>query len=239
MKNILYIGNDNWYGQLHHLTTGLKDQVNIVKVFTQKIASKVQEHCSLLNIPYETSNINEKDLEEILSYGADFALVFGTPHLIKKSLLDALTFIGSHPTPLPERRGRHPVIYTILEGCRQSAATLFFLREGADDGDIIYQAGFDIDERETSTTLLKKLNSVYSLMLDQLLTNWPDVPRIPQDHSKATYRGKRIEEDNEIKPDMSDEEIEILIRALQFPYPNAYIVKNGEKIPITKIEDLQ
>ena len=52
--------------------------------------------------------------------------------------------LGYHPTKLPANRGRHPLIWSLVLGLKQSASTFFFLDQDADSGDIISQKDFEI-----------------------------------------------------------------------------------------------
>ena len=74
-------------------------------------------------------------------------------------------------------------------------------------------------------------------MINQLLKNYPDIPKIIQDETKATYKPKRNPEDGEVNLNMKADEIDRYVRALQGPYPPAYIINNhGEKIYLLKIK---
>ena len=47
--------------------------------------------------------------------------------------------MGYHPAELPYNRGRHPIIWALALGLKSTASTFFYMKEGADDGDIISQ----------------------------------------------------------------------------------------------------
>jgi len=65
--------------------------------------------------------------------------------LLKKELLSLPPngVLGYHPAKLPQNRGRHPLIWSLVLGLEESASTFYFMDEGADSGDILSQKDFE------------------------------------------------------------------------------------------------
>ncbi len=189
---------------------------------------------------YEIKNINEeKELLEKLS--PDYVMVCGWRQIISKDILQLqkMKFIGFHPTPLPEGRGPAPIINTILKGMRESALTLFYMTEGLDDGDIIFQKRFDIAETDHAMDVYKKIISIGKENIMNILEGLRNNSLIEkkQDASKASTFQKPSLKDNKI--DAGQESIEDIyrkIKALSKPYRGAYIEQDGKKLIIWRAE---
>jgi methionyl-tRNA formyltransferase len=192
------------------------------------------------NVPvYLTKNINDPDnIEALRSLRPDVIFVFGWSQLISKPILDIprLGCIGTHPALLPKNRGRHPLIWTLVEGLSESGLTFFYIDEGADSGDILWQRSFEIALEDDASTLYEKIKVLASQALREFLPQLHQgtIPRIPQDHSQATYWRKRTEKDGEIQWDAPTMTIYNLIRALTHPYVGAHTYLAGEKTLIWK-----
>lgn len=123
--------------------------------------------------------------------------------------------------------------WAIINGEKETGVTMFYIAEEVDSGEIIAQKTIAIDIKDNAKTLDKKLTLLYMELLEE---NLPFIaankaPRIPQDHSQATYTCKRIPEDGLIEWSKSTYEIYNLIRGLTDPYPGAYtFVKSGSHI---------
>jgi len=131
--------------------------------------------------------------------------------------------VGFHPTLLPEGRGRAPVAWTILLGAR-AAANLFYLTDEPDAGDIIVQREVPVRPDDYSEDLIERTNRVLAETILDLAPRIRagDIPRTPQDQSKATYYPKRTPADGLIDWSATTEQIYRLIRAAGRPYPGAF-----------------
>jgi methionyl-tRNA formyltransferase len=190
------------------------------------------------NIPIiEASNINNPEtIEKIKSFEPDYMFVIGWSQILNKEVLaiPSKGSIGYHPAPLPKNRGRAVIPWAILQGEKETGSTLFWLDEGVDSGDILLQKIFPVDFNETATTLYEKhLKVLKELLLEalSLLINGK-APRIPQDHTKATYCAKRTPADGYINWDLPAKHIWTLIRAVTEPYPGAFTFYKGKKLII-------
>jgi methionyl-tRNA formyltransferase len=131
---------------------------NIVGVCTKELSKINSDFADLVplcqenQIPYRlVTDINSREnLEWIGNLNPDIIFCFGWSSLIKKELLELapMGIVGYHPAKLPENRGRHPLIWALFLGMKQSASTFFFMDEGADSGDILSQVDFEINIRE-------------------------------------------------------------------------------------------
>ena len=182
-------------------------------------------------------NINTpKWIEKIRSYNPDIILSCYYRNLVKQEILD-IPKIGAfnlHGSLLPKYRGRCPVNWQILNGEKKAGVTLHYMVVKADAGDIVGQKEVTIDEEDTAVTLFKKLEIAGKELIKEMIPRLLDgtAPRIPQDHSQATYFGGRRPEDGIIDWSKSAKDIYNLIRAVTWPYPGAFTFLNGKKIMI-------
>lgn len=184
-------------------------------------------------------DINDPEtLRVIRSYKPDVIFVFGWSQLIKKYVLDIprLGCIGTHPALLPKNRGRHPLIWALAKGLDETGLTFFFIDEGADTGDILWQEAFPITIEDDAATLYQKIKSMAGRAIEEFLPQLEsgNPPRRKQDHSLANTWRKRTEKDGEIIWGASTMDIYSLIRALTHPYPGAHTYLDGQKVIVWK-----
>lgn len=201
--------------------------------------------CDTNRIPHKyVDDINsEENINWIRILNPDIIFCFGWSSLIKKELLNLapMGIIGYHPAKLPKNRGRHPLIWALALGLKESASTFFFMQEGADDGDILAQKDFDIDYYDDAQTLYDKVTDIALTQIESFLPQLENKTfiTIKQDHTIANTWRKRGKADGKIDLRMNSEGIYNLVRALTKPYVGAHIVYNGEDIIIWKIEVIQ
>lgn len=143
--------------------------------------------------------------------------------------------IGFHPTLLPKGRGRAPVAWSLLEE-KAGAANFFLMGKGADDGPVFVQESFEISDDDDALSYIPKLRNAISNGLDKWL---PQLKKghwnpIEQDHSNATYYGKREPCDSLIDWNMNAMQIDRLIKASTFPHPGSFSFCKEKIITILK-----
>jgi methionyl-tRNA formyltransferase len=151
--------------------------------------------------------------------------------LYRRARLGAFVF---HDSLLPEYRGFSPTVWAMVNGEKQTGATLIHMAEGVDTGDIVDQQPVIIGKDETIATVLDRVTQTYLKLLDR---NLPRLiagtsPATPQDHARATYTCKRHPSDNEIDWTRPAGDIHNLIRAVTVPYPGAFTYHGGRLLRI-------
>lgn len=139
-----------------------------------------------------------------------------------------------HDSMLPTYRGFSPTVWSIINGEDHTGVTLFEIADGVDEGDIIAQKRVPIGPEDPIAVVMERVTQTYLDLLEQKLDDLiqGNVPRYPQDHSRATYTSKRLPEDNQIDWTAPTEHIFNLIRAVSNPYSGAYTYLDGQKIRI-------
>ncbi|MGQ9519743.1 MAG: methionyl-tRNA formyltransferase [Candidatus Fervidibacter sp.] len=161
---------------------GLKLTPPPVKVAAQKLGLVVFQP-EKLNVP--------ESLEVIAQAKPDVLVVVAYGRILKEQCLaiPPKGCINVHPSLLPKYRGPSPIQHAILNGDEVTGVTTMFMDTGMDTGDIILQRQVPIDPDDTAGTLSKKLSMVAAELLVETLKLVEEerAPRVPQDHSKATY----------------------------------------------------
>jgi len=193
-------------------------------------------------IPFFTFRRINDCAAQIASFSPDALFIVGLSQLIDGALLNLPTrgSIGFHPTRLPAGRGRAPLAW-MIESRQDGAATFFKLTEGIDDGDILVQVPFRLDEHDDAARLADKVLSA----LDEALDNWlprllaGDVDGHPQDSRRATYFGRRTPEDGLIDWHESAASIARLVRAAARPHPGAFSYLRDDRLIVWRAEPEQ
>ncbi len=166
----------------------------------------------------------------------DFLLAVGWYYLIPDELLGIAKFGGAgiHASLLPKYRGNAPLVWAMINGENKTGVSFFYFSKGVDEGDIIAQKSFTIEETDSIKEVLSKAKGA---SIDILLEFVPLIasstaPRIPQNHQEATYYPSRTPEDGLINWEWDSNRIQNFIRAQTRPYPGAFFCTNNKKITI-------
>jgi len=218
-----------------------QQDVNLVGVVTGESNSKNTDYvdlspfCDKNKIAcYKTNNINSQEsVEWIQSKEADVIFCLGWSRLIKLHLLSItpLGVIGYHPSLLPENRGRHPLIWALVLGLKETGSTFFFMDEGADTGDILSQEKIAISIEDDASSMYAKIVQKAKEQLVMVIASLKDgsYKRIQQNHDLANNWRKRGQYDGQIDWRMDALSIYNLIRGLGRPYAGAHFIVNGEE----------
>jgi len=155
----------------------------------------------------------------------DFLFSFYYRLLLKPSLL-ALAPRGAlnvHGSLLPRYRGRAPVNWALIHGETQTGATLHYMTERPDAGDIVAQSAVPILPDDTAREVFDKVTVAAELALHGALPALiaGTAPRRPQDAGRASYFGGRKPEDGTIDWSQPAGVVHNLVRAVAPPYPGA------------------
>jgi len=221
----------------------------IVGVATKSKSSFNADHadlstiCEYNNIPWKyVKDINAFHiLDWIKELNPDVVFCFGWSSLIKKELLDLtrIGVIGFHPTELPFNRGRHPLIWSIVLGLKKSATTFFFMKEGADDGDILSQKFFTITYEDDAAAVYDKIQDNAISQLEEFLPKLQsgNYTRKEQNLTQGNLWRKRGVDDGKIDFRMGSRAIYNLVRALAKPYIGAHVVYKEREVKIWKVKE--
>ena len=211
----------------------LAHDLDVVAVFGQMPAdpSRVSGHVSLeplcreAGVPFHPFQRINDELARVREAAPDLLFVVGLSQLVSADIMAVPRHgcVGFHPTRLPERRGRAPLAWLVLERTG-GAANFFRIGEGVDDGPIYASATFEVTAEDDAEAVSNKLGEA----TDRALAEWlprlaaGDLSATEQDHSLATYRGRRGPEDGLIDWRADADTVVRLVRAAARPHPGAF-----------------
>ena len=178
-----------------------------------------------------------QSVETILGLNADIGVSAYFGYLIGPEMLKALPkgCVNVHPSMLPFNRGAYPNVWTIVDRT-PAGATIHFVEEGVDTGDIIAQMEVSVEPTDTGQSLYRKLERA---SLELFKSTWPLIAtgtntRIPQSEGEGTHhRVKDVERIDEIDLDGTYKAGDLidLLRARTFPpYKGAYFTVDGRRV---------
>ena len=146
-----------------------------------------------------------------------------------------------HASLLPQYRGAAPINWAVINGERETGATLHVMTERADRGDIVDRQAVPIEFTDTAYDVFMKVAEAARQIVARRLPELEagSAPRRPQDESAATCFGRRRPEDGKIDWSKSAEEIYNLIRAVTHPFPGAFTELAGKKYYIWKARPIE
>ena len=213
----------------------------VVCVLTDKKSYEIIEFCKQNEIPIFIGNPRYRGAKIFFqNLSADVLLSINYLFIIEKDIIEfpSKYAINFHGSLLPKYRGRSPHIWAIINNENKTGITAHIMTEGCDEGDIIYQEILPINSTDTGADILNlyslKYPSVIDIVIDILEND--EVTFIKQDSTKATWFGKRVPEDGEIKWYWQKERIYNWVRAQAKPYPGAFTFYKNEKIIINRLE---
>ncbi|EQD41340.1 formyl transferase domain-containing protein, partial [mine drainage metagenome] len=165
-------------------------------------------------------------LPDLTRLEPDFIFSFYYRHLIPVSLLKAARrgALNLHGSLLPRYRGRAPVNWALLNGERETGASLHYMVERADAGDLVDQMAVPILITDQAIEVARKVACAAELVL------YRSLPKLIAGTARARplpvlpgqYFGRRRPEDGRIDWSRPASEIHNLIRAVAPPFPGAF-----------------
>lgn len=163
----------------------------------------------------------------------DFLFSFYYRSLLPAGLLSSARrgALNMHGSLLPKYRGRAPVNWAILKGESETGATLHYMVEKADAGDIVDQLAVPIladdEAREVFAKVTVAAETILVRSLPKLIAGTAE--RRPQPILPGQYFGRRTPEDGRIDWTRPAREIHDLVRAVAPPFPGAFTGVGGER----------
>ena len=223
----------------------LINNTNVIMVVTQPdkikgrnkelVYSPVKEIANEHNIPiFQPYNIKE-DYQTIIDLKPDMIITCAYGQIIPKILLDCPKYgcVNVHASLLPYLRGGAPINHAIIDGYDKTGITIMYMAEGMDDGDIITQEEYIINDDETYGHLSNELSIIGSKLLMETLPSIINntASSIKQDDSKVTFAKIIKRELEHIDFNKSGIEIDRLVRGLN-PEPYAYTIINDIEVKV-------
>ncbi|HJR01532.1 MAG TPA: methionyl-tRNA formyltransferase, partial [Methylomirabilota bacterium] len=140
--------------------------------------------------------------ERLAEYRADVAVVAAFGQILPRAVLDVPVHgsINVHGSVLPRYRGAAPIAWAIMRGETETGITTFQMDPGMDTGDMLLTETTPIGPEETAGELTTRLAEIGARLLLRTLEGIDTLPRIPQDHAKATLAPRLKKEDGWLRP---------------------------------------
>ncbi len=206
--------------------------------------SPVKEFCLEKDIPVLQPERAKSDefYEELKAFEPDLILVAAYGKILPKRVLDLPKYgcINVHTSLLPDYRGAAPIQWAVLNGEEKTGATIMYMDEGCDTGDIIAQSVIYLDKEETGGSLFDKLSEEGARLLVETIPSILDgtAVRTPQDHSKSRYVGIIEKSLGNLDFTRPAAELERYVRGLD-PWPGAFTYIDGKLLKIWKAKVLE
>jgi len=203
----------------------------------------VAELAALHGIPVITpDNPNMPEVvEQIRALRPDFLFSFYYREMLRRELLEIPKrgALNMHGSLLPKYRGRVPVNWAIIHGEISTGATLHYMTEKPDNGDIVAQQAVPILPDDTALQVFQKVTVAAEIALNGVLPALlaGKAQALQQDLSKGAYFGGRKAEDGVIDWSQSAQQIHNLVRAVAPPYPGATTQLLGKPLRILQTLD--
>ena len=188
----------------------------------------VAERARSAGVPVlEPASVNSPEVvDELARLAPDMILSFYFREILSRDIL-ALPSQGAlnlHGSLLPRYRGRCPVNWVLVHGETETGVTLHHMELRPDTGDIVAQRAVPIADEDTALTLNRKLGAAARALLRETFPHLVagTAPRIPQDHTRASYFGGRRPEDGRMVWSQTARQLYNLVRAVTHPYPGAF-----------------
>ncbi|MBI2311022.1 MAG: formyltransferase [Betaproteobacteria bacterium] len=229
------------------LTVLLAQGVHIPLVLTHRDSpseaiwfESVAERAALHGIPTLTpEDPNVPDImARVQGEKPDFLFSFYYRQMLKPPLL-ALGRRGAlnmHGSLLPKYRGRAPVNWAVIRGETETGATLHYMAEKPDAGDIVDRQAVPILPDDTALDVFNKVTWAAEIMLYRVLPQLVagTAPRMVQDLSNGSYFGGRRPEHGRIDWNDTADAVHNLVRGVAPPYPGAFTELGGRMLRILR-----
>jgi methionyl-tRNA formyltransferase len=170
-------------------------------------------------------------LDALKASAPDINVVVAYGQMIPSEIIDLPRFksVNVHFSLLPKYRGAAPVQRAILNGEEKTGVTVFELNERMDEGDILSRTEVAIQPRDKAQELEARLSSLGADLLVKTLDGIERLPRIPQDHTRATAAPRLHKDQGRIDWTRDSISIDRMVRAFS-PWPGAYAFFRGRRL---------
>ena len=177
-------------------------------------------------------------VEKLRALSPDFLFSFYYRQMLSPEVLATASrgAYNMHGSLLPRYRGRVPVNWAVLQGERETGATLHRMEVKPDAGDIVDQLTVPILPDDLAVDVFRKVTTAAELILHRTLPSLLDgtALRVEQDLSRGSYFGGRGPEDGRIDWTKGARAIHDLVRAVAPPYPGAFTDLAGRRLGLNR-----
>ncbi len=174
-------------------------------------------------------------IEKLQTTQPDVTVVAAYGQILPSAVLQIpkVACLNIHGSILPKYRGAAPIHYAIMNGDAETGVTLMYMNEKMDEGDALLVEKTPIGADETTGQVHDRLAQLGAkgLLKALDLLKQGQAPRVPQDHSKATYSPSLKREQCRLCWSDPAKKVVDQVRGLQ-PWPIAETKWNGMDLKI-------
>ncbi len=240
MRSVVFAYHDVGYVCLQELLRTGEEVIAVLtheddpreEVWFRSVRRLAEEH----GVPvYTPDTVNTAEwIARLAAWRPDFLFSFYYRKILCADILriPRCGALNLHGSLLPKYRGRCPVNWVLIHDERESGVTLHYMEEKPDRGDIVAQRRVSITDDDTALTLFHKLTGAAAAVIRDTypLLRAGRAPRIPQNHTAASYFGGRRPADGQIDWARPARAIFNLVRAVTHPYPGAFTSWRGRRL---------
>ncbi len=168
--------------------------------------------------------------ELLESVGPRWVILPDWSWIVPGELLAQAAFVGFHTAPLPDYRGGSPLQHQIIDGVRETRLSMFRMTKKLDAGNLLIEQPMNLEG--TISEVWARIVSLVPGMVARLLA--AEFEERPQPPGGFTRRRRdpsdsRLEDFERPLSALYD-----FVRALDDPYPNAFLVSGGKRLAFRK-----
>ena len=177
--------------------------------------------------------------DSLIEAGGEFGLLHSYPKILSQAECEELKVLNVHPSLLPRYRGLHSLVWALINDEPEVGYSVHEVVPGIDAGNIVFQGSFHVQDSDDINSLRRRMfeHQVENLGRVLLAYERGEIEPQLQDQLKATYVGRRREEDSRIIWSLTAREVFNFVRALKPPYTaGAYSRVEKQTVHITDVE---
>ena len=176
-----------------------------------------------------------ESVARLRSAAPELMVVVAYGQIIPRSVLEIPPrgIVNVHGSLLPRHRGAAPVNHAILAGDTVTGVTVMCLDELLDHGPVLAARQTEIGPEEDAAALGERLAVMGAELLVEVLGRFEELRPEEQDHAAATLAPKLSRTDGELEWDLSADEIDRRVRALQ-PWPGVTLPLYGTRVKVLR-----
>lgn len=167
-------------GEGSNLQALLDDELPVAAVASNKPGVRALERAAQAGIPFavfELRAYDDRDARDVAmadwldSRGVELVVCAGYMQLLRPAFLARFPgrVVNVHPAPLPDFPGAHPLEDVLAAGAREAAATVHFVDDGVDTGDVIASEPVPVLAGDTVETLRERVHEAEHRLLPEVV----------------------------------------------------------------------
>lgn len=202
----------------------------------------VKEYALEHGIPvYQPNTLKSEETQKLIrELNPDLIVVVAYGKILPKEIIEMPKYgvINVHSSLLPKYRGAAPINAALIHGEEESGVSIMYIAEELDAGDVILTVKTKITDEDTFLTLHDRLKELGAKGLMEAITliEKGEAPRIPQNHSEATFVKPFSKEDCRINWSRKEREIFNFVRGMN-PFPSAFTTCDDKMFKIYGVKE--